>query len=548
MASLAPITGPLGLRRAAHLLRRTSYRYTRERADALAALTATEALTDLLTPTPPLLEQPVYGSANSTWINPPQPPSATLPADDFELRRYVMAWWVHEALHDPSAGHRMQFFLHQYLAVAAEAGTSAQYFDYLQLLRWGAFGNFKTLIIKMIVDNSMLNYINNNLNFVNNPNENFARELLELHTIGRGDAAGPGDYTTYTEDDVVQVARVLTGFGNAARHQNTDPDTGIPTGKAFPQSHDFGPKTFSQRFGGATITPPSNDVAGMWAELDALLDLIFAQEATGRNICRRLYHVFVTRKITPEVETDVIGPLAQTFRDADWELKPVLEQLFQSQHFYDQDDPASGDEIFGALIKSPLELSLHALAFFKVPIPDPYTDNDTHYNTFYNAAVLERMLARTGMELFYPPDVAGYPGYFQEPDLNRQFFNSATIVGRYKLPQILLTGTHAWVPNPTEPIGTILDLAAWVNQPEHISVPSDSYVLVQEMLRYMLPEEPDNQRFTYFLDVVFLDGLPPADWTYEWENYVATGDDTEVKIPLGRLLNAIMYAPEYQLF
>ncbi len=548
MASLNPISGALNKRRAAHFLRRSTFRYTRKRVDELAALTAQEAFDNVFVQAPLLLAQPVYGTANTTWVDPPLPPAATLPADDSELRRYVMAWWLHEALHNPGAGHKMEFFLHQYLSVSYESGTSGQFFDYLRLLRWGAFGNYKKMATKMVLDNCMLGYINNNVNYVNNPNENFAREFLELHTIGKGDVAGPGDYTNYTEDDIVQAARVLTGFSNAQRHLNSDMETMLPAGKAFPQSHDFDPKVFSIRFNSTSINAPSNDAVGMVAELDSFVDMIFAQDETSRNLCRRMYRFFVTRNISTEVETDIIGPLAQTLRDNDFEMLPVLRQLLLSQHFYDEDDSTSTDEIFGAFIKSPLDLAMHALSYFEVPIPDPFTDNDTHYNTFYNAAVLERMLSRTGMDLFYPPDVAGYPGYYQDPVYNRMFFNSASIIGRYKLPEILITGTHAWVPSPGTSIGTRLDLAKWIKDSGNITNPSDSYVLVQELLIYIFPEEPDNDRFTHFLDIVFLDGLPPADWTYEWENYVATGNDTEVSIPLRRLLNAIMYAPEYQLF
>lgn len=510
-------------------------------------MTVQEAISTLLQATPLQLEQPIFGPGAVTWINPPSAPGTPLPAEDFVLRRYVMAWWVHEALHDTGARHKIMFFLHQYLAVTAESGSSAQFFDYLSLLRWGIDQSFRVLVAKMVTDNCMLNYINNNLNFVNNPNENFAREFLELHTIGKGDIAGPGDYSTYTETDIVQAARVLTGFGNAQRHLNADPDTGIPAGKAYPQSHDFQPKTFSARFNGTVIQPPSNDAAGMRAELDAFIDMVFAQEATARNICRRLYRYYVKSPISEAVESDIIGPLAQTFTAQQFQLIPVLEQLWASQHFFDEDDDNSSDEAIGALIKSPLELALQALSFFEVPIPHPVTDNDAHYNTFYNSGVLERMLARTGMELFYPPDVAGYPPYFQEPVFQRYFFNAASIVGRYKLPQILLTGTHAWAPGPDQPLGTKLDLPAWLLNSGNISDPSDATVLVSELLQYLFPEAPDEARRHYFLDEIFLNGLPLADWTMEWSNYAVTGDDSEVKIPLSRLLNAIMYAPEYQI-
>jgi len=143
--------------------------------------------------------------------------------------------------------------------------------------------------------------------------------------------------------------------------------------------------------------------------------------------------------------------------------------------------------------------------------------------------------------------VAGYPGYYQDPDFNRQFFNSATIIARYKWPEMLLTGTHAWGPGADTELGTKFDFAAWLKDSGVISDPADSYVLVQELTRYLFPEEPDAERFDYFLTTIFLDNLPAADWTYEWQNYVSSGNDSEVSIPLGRLFNALLYAPEYQV-
>ncbi len=552
MASLNPLSGSLGRRRAAHLLRRASFRYARTQVDDLSTQTATQAVTTLLTTSPLQHAQPYYATSPTatpvTWINPPKPPDAPLPAQDFEMRPNVLSWWTNEALHDPGITHKMTFFLHQFLATDADAGTSSNFFDYLSLLRWGSLGNFKKLLVKIVTDNSMLYYLDNDQNFAQNPNENFAREFFELFTIGRGQPAGPGDYTTFTEDDIVQAARVFTGFNHALRNQNTDPDTNIPAGKGYPQTHDFGQKTFSPRFADTVIKAPANDLTGMIAELQAFVDMVFAQDETAKNICRRLYHYFVTRKITQEVEDEVITPLAATFRTNDFELKPVLLQLLTSEHFYDADDTLSNDEIVGALIKSPLDLALQALSFFDLPIPDAVGEYDKHYNTFYNSAVRYRMLELAGMPLFYPWDVAGYPGYYQDPDFNRQFFNSATIISRYKLPQMLLTGTFAWGGQAAESIGTKLDIAAWVKDSGTISDPSDSYVVVEELVQYLFPEEPDGDRLNHFLEIVFLDGIPPFDWTIDWNEYVSSGDDMAVKIPLQRLVNALLYAPEYQVF
>lgn len=551
MASLNPISGPLGIQRASHLLRRTSFRYTRSRIDELAALSAEDALNLLLAANPLQHEQPLYAASPSaqpvTWINPPLPPSAPLPADDGLLTRYVIAWWANEALHDPGIVHRMTFFFHQYLAVSADSGSSSEFFDYLALLRWGALGNFKKLVTKMIVDNCMLRYIDNDQNYKNNPNENFAREFFELHTIGAGLPAGPGDYTNYTEDDIVAAARVLTGFNHALRNVYVDPETSIPAGRGYPQSHDFQPKTFSARFDNMILEPVGNDEAAMVAELNAFIDMVFAKEETSRHFCRRLYRFFVTRAIPAEVETDIIGGLVQTLQDNNFDILPVLRQLFASEHFYDQDDSNADDEIRGALIKSPIDLVFQTLNFFNAPIPSAVTDNIKHYIEFYNSSVIERMLGNAGIYLFYPPDVAGYQGYFQEPGFNRGFFNTATIIQRYKLPEILISGTQVLNPNPDAPIGTKVDLPAWIRDHSGIFDAADPQILVDELLRYLLPEPPSAARFDYFYNTIFLNNLPAGDWSYEWQNYLSSGNADEVSIPLARLFTAILYAPEYQV-
>lgn len=542
MASLNPLSGALGHRRAAHLLRRASFRYTKERVDELAALSAEEAVSALLQLYPLQLEQPVYGPGATTWIN---PPGGVDPADDDQLLPYVMGWWLNEAVYDPGIGHKMSFFFHQYMVVQIGTLRNANYFDYLALMRWGALGNFKQLATKLVLDNCMLRYLNNDQNFKDNPNENFAREFFELFTIGTGEAAGPGDYTNYTEDDIVQAARVFTGFNRTQRGQAIDPDTQLPSGRGIPGQHDFDPKTFSNRLGNTTLQSGGDSEADMLAELNAFVDLVFSQEETARNFCRRLHRYFVTRPITDEVENEVIAPLAQTFRDNNFEVKPVLQALLSSQHFYDADDTDPNDESLGALIRPPLDLVLHSISFFNLPIPDPVSANAEHYLAFWNGGVVNRALGQAGMQLFYPPDVAGYPGYFQVPVHNRLWFNSATIIARYKLPQILLTGTQV-LGGSSESIGTKLDVAAWIRDSGVVSDPADSYVLVKELLQYLFPEEADADRFDYFLTNIFLDQLPPPDWTYEWDNFINTGDDSEVKIPLSRLVNAIMYAPEYQ--
>ncbi len=550
MASLSPLSGVLGRRRAAHLLRRTSYRFTKTKVDELAALSAAQALPLLLQLYPVQVEQPHYDdpatldvNENATWC---LPYGMGAPVEEFKLRRFVAGWWLNEAVQDPGIGHKMTFFFHQFLITDILSYGTAHYFDYLALLRWGALGNFKKLATKMVTDNCMLRYLNNQQNSKNSPNENFAREFFELFTIGKGPQIGPGDYTNYTEDDIIQAARVFTGFRVQGGRNMFDAETTLPHGVPKYNLHDTGNKTFSTKFN-TTITGASNE-ADMLRELDDFVNMIFIQPETAKNLCRRLYRFFVSRNLTEEIENDIIVPLANTLIANNFEVKPVLEQLLQSQHFFDADDSDNTDEIIGGMIKAPLELALQSITFFQMPIPDAITNTVEHYVSFYGSGVQDRMLTLANLQLFFPDNVAGYPAYYQAPDYHHQWFNSSTIIARYKLPAMLLSGKNTIGGQVNRSIGSKLDIATWIKASGDISDPADPYVLVNDLLDYLLPETPTPERFDYFFKDVFLTNLPPADWTYDWQDYLTTNNDANVKIPLERLINAIMFSPEFQTF
>jgi uncharacterized protein (DUF1800 family) len=548
MASLDPIQGNLGQKRAAHLLRRTSFRYTKNKVNALANLQAFQSIPSLLAYESLKMDQPVYddsanGLDNVTWI---LPPGQALPAQDFVLRPLVISWWLNEALNDSGISHKMALFFHQYMIVDAFSYQNTHFFDYLKLMHWGALRNFKDLCTKLVMDNCMIRYLNNQQNTKYNPNENFSREFFELFTIGKGPQAGPGDYTNYTEHDVVEAAKIFTGFRIRGQRDQIDPDTGIPRGYIQTSIHETSDKTFSERFQNTTISGGTTSTE-IYQELLDFIDMIFAQEEVSKNFCRRLYRFFVSRKITDEIENDIIEPLAATMRNNNYEIKPVLQQLFMSKHFYDEDDSQTDDDVIGGLIKSPLELMFQPLSFFNLTIPDPYDDNYNHYQRFWRQAMQDRYLLLSGMSIFYPDNVAGYPAYHQSPDFHHQWFNSSTIISRYKMPAILLTGKRSVGTGTNTTIGgPILNSAVWLRDSNFCSDPTDSYVVVQDLLEYLLPLEVDSARFNYFLNTVFLDELPPADWTYEWQDFLNSGDDAEVKKMLDRLLYAILYSPEFQ--
>jgi hypothetical protein len=182
-----------------------------------------------------------------------------------------------------------------------------------------------------------------------------------------------------------------------------------------------------------------------------------------------------------------------------------------------------------------------------MPLPDPLTATAV-YSQIFERGMLQRAFGTANLPLFFASDVAGYPAYNSEPDFSHQWFNSSTIITRYKVGEMFLSGKLTIGGSNNQQLGTKLNIVPWVKDSGVISNALDSQILVEDLLKYLLPEEVDTDRFNYFHIQIFLDSLPPNDWTYEWQNYLNTGDETEVVLWLERLVKAVMYSPEYQTF
>lgn len=553
MASLVPHTGTLGRRLAAHLLRRTSFGPTKAEIDTFADLTADQAVEQLLSLPATLPDHPVDPMTGITWVLAGRT-GANSPNED--LNEVINSWFL-DVIFKPGPSQNLfaksVFFLHTCFPTGHNDIEFSENFYYtIRLLMLYAVGNFKELALKICFDNGMNNYLDIGDSVKGNPNENFVREFFELHTIGKGPTKGVDDYTTFTEDDVKEAARLLTGYRLNNEWDNPlriDPQTGLPRCWFDPSKHDVGSKIFSDAFQNTEILGRTT-AEGMIEEVQDFVDMIFAQLDTARHICRRMYRYFVRYQISEEVENDIITPMAQALQQNNYEMGTAYRLLLKSQHFYDTGDNDASDEVIGALIKSPLELQINMMRYFQVALPDPAVDPYEAYVTFYNQGI-QRMQSKACFDLFEPPEVAGYQPVYQDPEFNRLWISAKSIEPRYDMAQVLIDG-------PTHLRADLMQFFQDANQiPEYPGIDQlgnpgphpgarISEHLVQTLVDYLLPEALPIDRFEYFHNLL-LEDLSPINWAMEWDNFLSTGDDTNVKGQLEKLVRGLLQSPEFQL-
>ena len=201
---------------AAHLLRRTTFGPTPDQIKESVELglegTLTLLFEELPMPDPPVnyyFEDDPAVPIGEPWLNAIHQKNSNVRRHRFKS---LNAWIFKNILEErTSIREKLTLFWHNHFAVS-NVGDPTFLYNYFDTLRTNAWGNFKDLVKKVTLDPAMLRFLNGNQNTERAPNENFARELLELYTVGKGPSAGPGDYTTFTELDVVEIAKVLTGW------------------------------------------------------------------------------------------------------------------------------------------------------------------------------------------------------------------------------------------------------------------------------------------------------------------------------------------------
>lgn len=523
-AGVEPYAGPWNKAQAMHLLRRTLFGFTQadlDKALSLNAATAVDALLDLgPAPAPPVVVNATVETTipvGTTWVDQPYFGDA-----NFERGRTLQSWWMGLLLHQGfSIREKMTLFWHNHFASEwRDVGNSHFSYHENALHRSDALGNFKALVKKVTLAPAMLRYLNGNSNTKANPNENYGRELQELFTIGKGPEIAAGNYTHYTEEDVKAAARVLTGWRDVR-------DT--LAAEFRPTQHDATNKTFSSAYGGAVITGRTGADGAL--ELDDLIELIFAQAETARHLCRKLYRHFVYYVIDAATEKEVIGPMAALLRK-DWEVKPVVALLLKSAHFH-----AAAN--MGCMIKSPLDVVAGTFRLLGAALPDA-TDVVKQYAVWRG---VEGQSSAMQQELLSPPNVAGWPAYYQDPIFYQTWISSDTLPKRVQFSDRCITAKGFQVGTHYLPVDVVA-LAMRTSEPGNLDV------IIPELSALFYPFALTAKQHDY-LKGILLGGAPVYEWGDEWGEHIAAPDDTALRAAVEKrlraLLKAMMALAEFQL-
>jgi uncharacterized protein (DUF1800 family) len=357
----ASVNGVLVKAEARHLLTRTGFDPTSTRLQSFTGMRRTHAVDTLLGS---LRTEPA--TAPPAWIDEP-------PVDLRKLRKAsvkermalrkqlrqkgfaLQGWWLREmTVTESPLTERMTLFWHNHFTSAlSKVRTPVLMYRQNAIFRRLGTANFADLLRAVLRDPAMLVYLDNHRNNKRKPNENLARELLELFTLGEGH---------YTEADIRAAARALTGHG-------VDRRTGTYRFRA--RQHDRGEKTFLGVTGAL--------------DADAVIATLLREPQTARYLSAKLWQEFAGGSAPDELLTT----LAETLRKHDYAIKPWLRTLLLSPDFFSRNK-------FGSKVKSPVEFVVGLVRMFDVPVNDPRQ--------------LARATRRLGQEVFNPPNVKGWPG------------------------------------------------------------------------------------------------------------------------------------------
>ena len=474
----------------------------------------------------------IYIEAGKEYVFAPEPNGSPWPRHQSHD-----AWLFRNMVQQSTSVHwRMVFFLHNLLA-AGKGSVKMLYQHYMTLFNT-SFESYKTTIYKITLDPTMLDYLNLQHSQKNKPDENYARELQELFTVGKGPES------KFTEQDVGEMARLLVGwqFNNDSKNKMTGPITNIFNA----WNHDTSDKQFSAFYGNRLIKGQNGQDGKK--ELDEAIDMLFSTNECALYLSRRLYQFFCYPMINDTVEKNVIVPMADLLRKNNYELKVPLRALLGSAHFYD-------NSFYNSMIKSPLEFMFGFYKEFDMnlfnnttggDIPKRFSDPLTA--NFYKFKNLQWEMSNIGLNYTDPPSVSGWPAYYQEPVFDLFWINSDTIAKRSNIGNSIARwgagigsgDTKGWINLQLDKIKFVSSLKS----PENIDLVIDETV-------ERLMSAPISDKAKARVKASVLGGNAPSYYTQLYQSHMSKQTEETRSILSNRLENlfgALFQMGEIQLF
>jgi uncharacterized protein (DUF1800 family) len=525
--SLKPYKSNLSESDLLHLLRRSLFGVGPKEVNHFKGKTLDQCVAILLkqSPTPPPAIEEYFPEGNDpnipigqTWINAPYGDEET----NYKRKIMLRMWWLGQLLNrDYSLTEKMTLFWHNHYVTEMDVVHDSRYsYHYVAMLRKHALGNFKQLIREGTTCPAMLVYMGGNTNFKSAPNENYARELMELFTLGKGYGV------QYTEGDVKAAAKILTGW--------KDDKTKI-TGVFDANQHDTNDKKFSAFFNHQIIKGKSGEAGAI--ETDELVEMIFRKKEAARFVCRNLYRWMVYAHVNEKIDNEIIAPLADVYIKNNYDIKSVLRILLSSEHFFDS-------AFRGCIVKSPVDFLVGVSQQIGLKIylkqENTYADLKCHEPWAQYYLSCEDLTQRIGD----PPTVAGWPAYYQAPKYHQWWVDSASLSLRKKMSDGLSTN-EGLLFNGYSVSFDFMAFAKQLNAPENLS----EFVA---QTTHLLCAVPPNSSTIEQLKGLLISGMETDYyWEKAWKKLNENPNDKETsEVILARLrmfFAKLFSLPEYQM-
>jgi uncharacterized protein (DUF1800 family) len=349
----------------------------------------------------------------------------------------LRGWWVYCMLNTlQPVREKLTLFWHNHFATSiAKVRRTDLMYQQNRLMRHHALSKFQPFLLEMSQDPAMLVWLDSNSNIKGRPNENYAREIMELFSLGVGN---------YTETDIRQAARAFTGWHTEGAKFDFNE-----------KFHDTGEKTVLSQTG------PWNG--------DDIVRILLEQPACARFLVKKLYRFYISE--TQDPPAALLEPLATQLRQSDYDLGQLVKTMLRSRHFY-------SDYSYRQRIKSPTEFVLGAVKAVGQGFAAP--------------GALVSKISTMGQQLFAPPNVKGWEG-------GRAWLNTATVLARHNFAQSLSSGTGQLnLADPFNPVAVAIDPSALVRQ-EKLTEPRGIVNLLCELLLQGDLSEASRQRLTDFV-------------------------------------------------